>query len=211
MKRYLSILVMVLAVAISLHAQSAPDGAELTKLLNEFLAGAGRNDAAVHDRFWADDLIYTRSTGVRTNKEELMKGVRSAPPAKPDDPVAVYTAEDVQIHQYGDAAVVAFKLVINTTRSDGTKTVGNNLNTGTFIRKKGKWQAVAWQSTIVPLPQTKPAAQTAAVEPKPVTLVTSATAPTAAAARTYQKGPRGGCYYLNSSGTKVYVDHKFCS
>jgi putative cell wall-binding protein len=64
MKRYLSILVMVLAVAISLNAQAAPDGAELTKLLNEFLAGASRNDAAVHDRFWADDLIYTRSTGV---------------------------------------------------------------------------------------------------------------------------------------------------
>ena len=211
MKRYLSTLLMVLAAAVSLNAQAAPDGAELTKLLTEFLAGAGRNDAAVHDRFWAEDLIYTRSTGVRTNKEELMKGVRSAPPAKPGDPVAVYTAEDIRIHQYGDAAVVAFKLVIKTTKPDGTNTVGNNLNTGTFIKRNGKWQAVAWQSTIVPMPQAKPAAQTAALEPKPTTLLTSATEPKTAASRTYQKGPRGGCYYLNSGGTKVYVDHKFCS
>ena len=134
MKRYLSTLVMVLAVAISLNAQAAPDGAELTKLLNEFLAGAGRNDATVHDRFWADDLIYTRSAGVRTNKVELMKGVRSAPARKEGDPVTVYTAEDIKIQQYGDAAVVAFRLVSNTTAADGTKTTGNNLNTGNLRR-----------------------------------------------------------------------------
>jgi hypothetical protein len=28
--------------------------------------------------------------------------------------------------------------------------------------------------------------------------------------RTYITGPRGGCYYINSSGNKTYVDHSFC-
>ncbi|HEY4150108.1 MAG TPA: hypothetical protein VGM41_14315 [Chitinophagaceae bacterium] len=28
--------------------------------------------------------------------------------------------------------------------------------------------------------------------------------------RTYITGPRGGCYYINSNGNKVYVDHSFC-
>lgn len=212
MKRYLSTLVMVFAVAISLNAQAAPDAAELTKLLNEFLAGAGRNDAAVHERFWADDLIYTRSAGVRTNKEELMKGVRSAPAAKPEDPVTVYTSEDVRIQQYGNAAIVAFKLVGTTTKSDGSKTVTNHLNTGTFIKRSGKWQVVAWQATTVPKPETKPA--TAAVESKPATLLTSSTTATkpttSGSSRTFLKGPKGGCYYLNSSGNKVYVDHSYC-
>lgn len=153
MKQIVLAIILLLAGGVSFHAQSAPDAAELTRLLNEFLAGAGRNDAAVHDRFWADDLIYTRSTGVRTNKAEIMKGLKGpAPSAKPGDPVAVYTAEDVQIHQYGKAAVVAFRLVITTTRSDGTKTVANNLNTGTFLKRKGKWQVVAWQSTVMPKP-----------------------------------------------------------
>lgn len=150
MKRSIFCLVLFLSAAMSLHAQTAPDAAKLTALLNEFLAGAGRNDAAVHDRFWADDLIYTRSAGSRTNKDEVMKGLRTATPPKPGDPVTIYTAEDIQIHQYGKAAVVAFRLVITTTKNDGSKTVGNNLNTGTFIRRKGKWQAVAWQSTVVP-------------------------------------------------------------
>ena len=29
--------------------------------------------------------------------------------------------------------------------------------------------------------------------------------------RSYYKGPRGGCYYYNSSGKKVYVDHSHCN
>lgn len=212
MKLYLSTFALVLAAAFSIHAQAAPDAAELTRMLNEFLAGAGRNDAAVHDRFWADELIYTRSAGARIDKVELMKGVRSAPAPKAGDPVTVYTAEDIKIQQYGNAAVVAFRLVSTTTKADGTKTTGKNLNTGTFIKRNGKWQVVAWQSTVVakaePTSSTDPKATTSTaatlISPKPTTS-------TSASGRNYQKGPRGGCYYLNSGGSKVYVDHKFCS
>lgn len=201
--RKIALILFILSAALGMHAQATPDAAELTKMLNDFLVGAGKNDSAVHERFWADDLIYTRSAGVRINKEELMKGVRSAPAPKPDDPVTVYTAEDIKIQQYGNAAVVAFRLVINTTKADGTKTVGNNLNTGTFIKRSGKWQAVAWQSTVIPEP--KPAAL-ADTKPSAVKPTTSSSTTT----RVYQKGPRGGCYYINSSGSKVYVDHKYC-
>jgi ketosteroid isomerase-like protein len=202
MKKLALAAALLFAFVFTPYAQSAPDAAELTKMLNEFLAGAGKNDAAAHDRFWADDLIYTRAAGVRINKEELMKGVRTAPAPKAEDPVTVYTAEDVKIQQYGNAAVVAFRLVSTTTKADGTKTVGNNLNTGTFIKRNGKWQAVAWQSTVVPAPDAKAAAA------KPASPTTPAA--TSAGTRVYQKGPRGGCYYLNPSGSKVYVDHKYC-
>ena len=212
MKRVLLLFLISLAAVFSAAAQSAPSAVELTKLLNDFLAGAGRNDAAMHDRFWADDLIYTRSAGVRTNKEELMKGVRSTPAKKEGDPTTVYTAEDIKIQQYGNTAVVAFKLVGSTTKADGTKTVSNNLNTGTFVKRKGEWRAVAWQSTIVPAPQAAAAAATSSNEPsKPVTL-TASTEPsdTKTADRKYVKGPRGGCYYMSAGGEKKYVDKKFC-
>lgn len=152
MKQVIFFIFVLLAAGFSARAQIALDATDLTRLLNEFLASAGSNDAALHDRFWAEDLIYTRSAGSRIGKAELMKGVRSAPAPKPGDPVTFYTAEDIQIHQYGNTAVVAFRLVITTTKSDGSISVGNNLNTGTFLKRKGKWQAVAWQSTIVPKP-----------------------------------------------------------
>ncbi len=30
-------------------------------------------------------------------------------------------------------------------------------------------------------------------------------------ARIYIRGPRGGCYYINSNGNKTYVDRSFCN
>src|SRR5205085_831825 len=65
MKRILLSLVLLFAVADFLPAQSAPDAAELTKLLQDFLAGARKNDIAMHDRFWADELVYTSALGRR--------------------------------------------------------------------------------------------------------------------------------------------------
>lgn len=38
----------------------------------------------------------------------------------------------------------------------------------------------------------------------------SSSTATNSSSRTYHLGPRGGCYYLNSSGNKVYVDRSLC-
>jgi hypothetical protein len=149
MKNFVSSVLLLLLINCGVFAQTAPDAAELTKLLNDFLAGASRNDAAVHDRFWADDLIYTRSAGRRVNKAEVMQDVRTAPAPKPTDPKTVYTAEDIRIQQYGDTAVVAFRLVA-TTEVAGATHVANLLNSGTFVKRNGKWQVVNWQSTRMP-------------------------------------------------------------
>lgn len=138
-----------LAAQTKQEAPAAPAAAELTALLRQFLDGAGRNDAAMHDRFWAEDLIYTGSSGRRINKATLMQGVRSAPAPKPADPVSVYTAEDVRIQQFGDTAVVAFRLVA-TTNEAGKSRVAQFLNSGTFLKRDGKWQAVNWQATRLP-------------------------------------------------------------
>src|SRR5687768_1710277 len=94
MRKVGALLSLFLVLASTAMAQAAPDAAELTKLLNDFLAGASRNDPAVHERFWADDLIYTRSAGRRVSKAEILRDLRSAPAPKPDDPKTVYTAED---------------------------------------------------------------------------------------------------------------------
>ena len=124
---------------------SAPD--ELKQLLHEFLSAAGRNDKAVFDRFFADDLIYTRSAGVTITKADIMKGLDEPP--KPDDPKAEYDADDITVHEYGKMAVVNFRLIQNLEK-DGKKETNYFRNTGTFLKRNGRWQAVAWQSTRVP-------------------------------------------------------------
>ena len=151
-KRCLLIAALGFALSGGLLAQSAPDAVELTRLLQDFLAGASRNDAAMHDRFWADDLIYTTSAGQRKGKDDIMREVRAEVPADPGDEKTVYGAEDIRIQQYGDTAIVAFRLV-GTTEKKGAKEVANYLNTGTFLKRDGKWQAVAWQATKMPAPE----------------------------------------------------------
>ena len=148
---FLSVYIVLLSVIGGLGAEnSTPDAAELTKLLKDFLAGAGRNDVALHDRFWADDLIYTASAGTRKGKADIMREVRAEGPPKPGDESVVYSAEDIRIQQYGNTAIVAFRLVSTTTAKDGTKKVANYLNSGTFLKRNGKWQVVNWQATRMP-------------------------------------------------------------
>ena len=78
-----------------------------------------------------------------------MKSVRSAPPAKADYPKTAYTAEDVRIQQYGNTAVVAFRLV-GKTDDQGKVTTARFYNTGVFVKRKGEWRVVAWQATKIP-------------------------------------------------------------
>ena len=149
MKRILPILMFVLAFPFAAGAQSAaPAAGELTRLLNEFLDGASRNDIKAHERFWADDLIYTRSAGVRMGKAGILENARSGPTATAEEPTT-FTSEDIRIQQYGDTAVVAFRLV-GATGSGDKAVVTQYLNTGTFVKRKGEWRAAAWQSTRMP-------------------------------------------------------------
>jgi hypothetical protein len=116
---------------------AAPDSAELTKLLRDFLAGASRNDVAMHDRFWADDLIYTSSNGRRIGKADIMKDVREEGPPKPGDDETVFTAEDIRIQQYESTAILAFRLVGTTPqeRQDRSHKLSQHRHTPQAQRK----------------------------------------------------------------------------
>lgn len=131
--------------ALTLAAGSpvlADDRADLAALLDEFLANV--DSAGMHDRFWAEELVYTSSNGTRFGKDTIMAGFE----APADDAAASpsYAAEEVDIRVYDDMAIVAFVLV----GVDADNKVNRYLNTGTFSRRDAGWQAVAWQATRVP-------------------------------------------------------------
>ncbi len=147
--RFVGLTAVLLMLSIVGSADETSDVEDLTNMLDKFLANAGV--AEVHERFWADDLIYTSSRGTRTTKAEIMAGFATAENEASEENDAagpVYTAEDVQIQLYGDTAVVAFKLV--ATPPDNS-VVLTYFNTGTFLRRNGKWQVVAWQATAMPV------------------------------------------------------------
>lgn len=121
---------------------------QITAMLTNFLSPAVMSTAAGHDNFWADDLVYTSSKGEVMHKTDIMKSFADAP--KPDaskkpEPEPVFTAEDILVRPYGDMAALTFRLV--ETDPDGK--VSTFRNSGTFLRRGGKWQAVTWQATRV--------------------------------------------------------------
>ena len=150
MKNIMMLLVS-LSVVLSTAVRAESDEEVLTGMLNEFLAGASINDAAAHDRFWAEDLVYTSSKGLRFGKAEIMEGMSSDSDSASEEPEVVYSAEDIRIRQYGDTAVVAFRLL--GSLQDGSGEVMQYLNTGTFVKRDGEWRVVAWQATVIPAPE----------------------------------------------------------
>lgn len=122
-----------------------PAGAEtgetaLTELLKEFLAGASVNDAAVHARFWSEDLIYTSSAGARFGKAQIMQGLAEA---EAPEETPVYSAEDVTVQIHGEVAVVTFRLIAEMPDQSRAEF----FNTGVFRRQDGQWRAFVWQAT----------------------------------------------------------------
>lgn len=119
---------------------------QLTQMVRDFLAAVPRGERETFDGFFADDVIYTRSAGVTVDKSEILKniGVRAV-----NEPNASYEADDFTVHPYGEMAIVNFRLVQHNEK-DGKQETNYFRNTGTFLKRNGKWQVVAWQATRVP-------------------------------------------------------------
>jgi hypothetical protein len=154
-RRFLLLFVLpCLFASIAAHAGDAnpPDAehtrTEIAAMLTTFLTPAVNNTAAGHERFWADDLVYTSSTGKVMSKADIMKSFAEGPKAergKQTKAGPVFSAEDILVRPYGDMAALTFRLV----EHDPEGKVSYFRNSGTFLLRHGKWQAITWQATRV--------------------------------------------------------------
>src|SRR5215831_14632557 len=62
-------------VAVTVSAEDSAVVKQVTQLVRDFLASVPKNDPKVFERFFADDVIYTRSAGVTVNKAEILKNI----------------------------------------------------------------------------------------------------------------------------------------
>jgi len=95
-------------------------------------------------------VIYTRATGVVITKASIMESLGKSAPAS--EGKSTYSAEDITVHEYGDTVIVAFRLEGRTGHADGRVETAHYRNTGTFLQRNGRWQAVAWQATKISEP-----------------------------------------------------------
>jgi len=140
-------LALVLASFVA-HPAMASDVDDLTGMLQDFLANSDKE--AAHASFWADDLVYSSSAGLRFGKADIMAGFESGSDGAEAAPVVVYSGEEIDVRLYGDTAVIAFKLVGTPANEATESAVLHFYNTGTFLKRDGIWQVVAWQATKIP-------------------------------------------------------------
>ena len=91
--------------------------------------------------------MYTSSNGTRFGKADIMSGFDETDEEESSEPAMAYSGEDVKVQLFGTTAIVTFQLV--GTPEDGSE-LKQFYNTGTFLKRGGQWQAVAWQATVIP-------------------------------------------------------------
>jgi ketosteroid isomerase-like protein len=143
---------LLLASPVWATAKAQPSSAtrELTTMLNQFMRDASSNNRAGFERFFADDVIYTGSNGMVHTKADIMRSLNVPKPANAAREKESYSAQDILVHDFGSTAIVAFQLVARMQHADGKIETANYRDTGTFLRRNGRWQVIAWQATKIP-------------------------------------------------------------
>jgi len=114
---------------------------ELERQLSEALA---KEDAAVLNRLWSDDLVFTSPNGHMTNKTQRLAGQK---PSAPSAQLANIN-DEVKVRVYGNTAVVT---VLSTWKGKaGTQEFSDQYQaTHVWVKQRGKWQLVAAHVTPV--------------------------------------------------------------
>jgi len=137
--------VAMLVIAIPVVGAQGPTAAEreLVKLENDWSSAWQKKDGTFLQRLYADEYIFTDSDGITWNKADDIKNVLS-PLSRPES----FEITDVTVHIYGQTAVVTGRNAI-AGFFDNEDISGIYRFTDVFVKRAGRWQIVATQSTLV--------------------------------------------------------------
>ena len=95
------------------------------------------------ERFYGEEYMYIHSNGTVHNKAQDI-----AESMSPDQAWTGHKSDDMKVHVYGNVAIVTG--VSTLTGSAKGYVSGPRRFTEVWVRRKGRWQEVGGQSTIVP-------------------------------------------------------------
>lgn len=101
-------------------------------------------DVGTLERLLADELTYTHTTGTTDTKTELLASLSSG--------TLKYLSiepEDMRARPYGEVGVVTGRAAMKV-RAGGQELAFRIAFTDVYVRRDGRWQVVAWQSTRLP-------------------------------------------------------------
>jgi len=119
---------------------------EIMHLERELAGAALRRDAAFYDRVIAEDFIGINHLGQEMTKSQILTRLDVK-----DYQVETLRHENIRVRTYGDCAIATARTVLQA-RYNGQQVSGEFPYLRVWIRRGGRWQAVATQSTMIPQP-----------------------------------------------------------
>ena len=146
MKRFLISFLLLIAALNTAQSQSASKKTtaaskaelELRAIEETRRQAIKQGDEKTLDRIYADDFSGIAGSGQIINKEQLMAVF------KRNDPRVVFTTDEITVRIFGKTALFIGLLMGRT--SDG-EVVSASRFTHVFVRRNGRWECVAGQST----------------------------------------------------------------
>jgi ketosteroid isomerase-like protein len=145
MKYIRAVVLIGILVALSQSWAQTPSASEqeLMKVENDWSEAVLKRDTATLQRLYADEYLFTDPEGVTWNKSQDIASITSGAYK-----LASYKLEDMKAHVYGDVAVVTGRNTMKGT-FQGKDMSGQYRFTDVFVKRGGRWQCVATQSTLV--------------------------------------------------------------
>ena len=144
MKNAGTVLLLTLAFLVSAWAQKSARGqatettAQVLKGLEErWVTALVKSDTATLDSVLSDTYVDTDEHGQRNDKQGLLSVLKSG-----DLKFESIKLSDMQVHRYGDAAVVTGSAV-QVGSFKGQPLIPKIVFTDTFVKQNEKWKAVA--------------------------------------------------------------------
>ena len=143
MRRPLLVVVACVLAGAALIAQ-APSSVErdLITLENQWTAAWQKRDAAFLAKLLADEYLSTDSGGNTATRAQELAGLED-----PGTRITSFALTDLQVHVYGDTAVVTGLNTVKATVK-GKDVSGGHRFTDVFVKRDGRWQVVATQSSV---------------------------------------------------------------
>ena len=148
MKRMLAIAMVILATAFFAAAQTPADKkveAELLRIQREMIDTSLRGDKSVFERYTADTYIETDFNGTVTTRARILDNFLT-PPASMKPTLEL---QDVQVHVYGDTAVMSSRGIYRA-EANGQKITNSFRTTDVWLRRDGRWQMIASHASEIP-------------------------------------------------------------
>ena len=118
--------------------------AEILAIEDQWATAIERQDAAAFERLAAEDFRSMEEDGRLVNRAQYL-AARSHNPENVESAVQ----DQIEVRQYGDAAIATGRSIIHGTRA-GAPFIHRFRWTDVYVRRGGRWQAVSGQLTPLP-------------------------------------------------------------